>query len=80
MPSEADRSARPSERVAQALATDEWDDVLGGLGAIRWYRFEHRPGRGAHRTLTLLVGDREIQVGVSPGGRSVRVFVDGKEA
>ncbi len=79
MPDRAKRSPKPSERVAQALATNEWDAILGGLGAIHWYRFEHRPGRGDYRTLTLIVGEREIQVGVSPTGRSVRVFVDGNE-
>lgn len=71
---------KPSARVTKALATGDWAEVLGGLGALYWYRFEHRPGRGDHRTLILVVGEREIQVGVSPSGRSVRVFVDGTEA
>jgi hypothetical protein len=80
MPRQGNDSPKPSERVAKALATDQWDAVMDGLVAAHWFRFEHRPGRGPHRVLKMLVGERDIEVVVSPTGRSVRVYVDGNEA
>lgn len=73
-------SPKPSKRVAEAIASEQWDRVMDGLVAAHWFRFEHRPGRGPHRVLKMLVGEREIEIVVSPSGRSVRVFVDGNEA
>lgn len=80
MPRQGNVTPKPSERVAKAITTDQWDPVMDGLVAAHWFRFEHRPGRGPCRVLKMLVGQREIEVVVSPSGRSVRVFVDRKEA
>lgn len=70
---------RASERVMMAVLEAGWDSACDGLAAVMWHRFEFRKGRGDHRTLHVLAGDREVQVGISPSGRSVRVFVDGEE-
>lgn len=53
---------------------------VGSRGAVRWFTYEPRAGLGAYEVIDLDVGDRHVQVSVSPTGRSVRVFVDGTEA
>lgn len=53
-----------------------WVTVLGGFGALASFTFDRGP-RGVYQLLDLYVGDRRIEVTVSPTGRSVQVFVDG---
>ena len=44
--------------------------------AVSMISHEWRTGRGQHRTLIVRTPEQEIQIGVSPSGRSVRIFVD----
>jgi len=74
------RTAQPSFRVHRAIEKADWTPAADGLAALMWHRFEFRKGRGDYRTVHLLAGEREVQVSISPSGRSVRVFVDGVEA
>lgn len=68
-------------RAQQALSDPdgEWADVADGDAALRWFRFGPDRRRGDYRVIDLLVGDRHVQVAVSPSGRSVQVFVDGEK-
>lgn len=74
----ADRGAavKRSEKVSRALEAGG-ADVLDGFGAVRWFRFGTETGQ--YLALDLWVGERRVEVTVSPTGRSVRVFVDGVE-
>lgn len=67
---------KPTERVRNALNAD-YHGLFDGAGAVTWFRFSHRGG--TYRTAKLLAGDREVEVSMSPKGRSVRVWVDGTE-
>jgi hypothetical protein len=69
---------RPHRDVAAAVAAG-WSAACDGLAAVSWFRFNARKGRGPHRTLDVRAGDRRVQIGISPRGRVVRVFVDGTE-
>lgn len=68
-----------SERVTKALEAG-WTPACDGLAAVSWFTMRRRPNEEESRFLEALVGDRKIQIYISPTGRSVRVFVDGKEA
>lgn len=69
---------RPHKRVAEAIAAG-WAPVCDGLAAMSWFRFVAHKGRGPRRTIDVHAGDRHVQIGMSPRGRVVRVFVDGTE-
>lgn len=70
--------SRVGERVRSALAAG-WYSFADGMAALSWIRYEARPGRGMAHNLTVRAGDREVQIGISPGGQSVQVFVDGQQ-
>ena len=65
----------PSADVAQAQRCG-WTRILGGDGAAQWFTFNRGP-RGVYKQMIVLVGDRRIEIIVSPTGRSVQVYVDG---
>jgi hypothetical protein len=48
--------------------------VVAPLTQVTW-----KKRRGPHRVLGILTNYRSVEVHVSPTGRSVRVFVDGRE-
>lgn len=79
MPRQGKRSPKPSAKVAKAITEADWDPICDGLAAAYWFKFETRPGRGPHRVLKVLAGEREVEVCISPTGQSVRVFVDHDE-
>lgn len=56
-----------------------WSPLLDGLAAAQQYSIERRAGEGLSRALQVRAGARDVEVYVSPGGRSVRVWVDGRE-
>lgn len=73
-------AAQPSETVTRSLEAG-WTQACDGLAALSWCRFRYREhDHGPYRLLDVHVGERRIQVSISPTGRSVRVFVDGTEA
>lgn len=65
--------AKPSEQVKRIA--EAWDGTLAGPFVIRFFPI------GDRSVMVLNAGDpmREVQFCVSPKGRSVRVWVDGKE-
>lgn len=69
---------KPSDRVRSALAAG-WYSACDGLAAVTWHRFQPDKRQGEYRTLTIRAGEREIQVSISPSGRSTRIYVDGRE-
>lgn len=68
----------PTERVKAALAAG-WYVCCDGEAAVNWFRFQPDSRRGHYRNLTVRAGEREVQIGISPTGKAVRVFVDGRE-
>lgn len=78
--SRTDVRPQPSEAVARALAREWWSPACDGLAAVTSWNVKRRPNERESRFLDVLAGDRKVQVYISPGGRSVRVFVDGTEA
>lgn len=72
-------TATASDRVVRAIGAGA-TSLLDGLGAITWYRHKRaQTDMLPYRFADLYVGDRHVQVSVSPRGRSTRVFVDGVE-
>lgn len=67
-----------SDQVKGALLNGFYA-ACDGLAAVSWFRFQPDARRGQYRNLTIRAGDREVQVGISPTGRAIRIFVDGKE-
>ncbi len=80
MPDKGDRTAKPSQRVANALALEGVVPACDGLVAISAHSVQSRPNEPASRFLHIYAGERRVEVYLSPTGRSVRVYVDGKEA
>jgi hypothetical protein len=72
--------AQASQQVTTALSREWWSPACDGLAAVTSWRVKRRPNESESHFLDVLAGERKIQVYVSPTGRSVRVFVDGKEA
>jgi len=69
---------KASERVVRALEAD-WVPACDGLVALSANRARRSANEPEHTFLTVLAGERHIQVSLSPTGRSVRVYVDGAE-
>lgn len=77
-------SPKPSKQVQRLLSPDDGYQpfataVLGGAGAVMGHSFQRRPNEDLSYFLDVYVGEKHIQVYVSPTGRSVRVYVDGTE-
>lgn len=68
-----------SERVTKALEAG-WSSACNGLAALSWFTMRRRANEGGSMFIDVLAGERKVQIYVSPTGRSVRVYVDGKEA
>lgn len=62
-------------QISRALGAG-WTPV-GDFGVTTWFTFD--TGRGTCRQMIVLVGERRIEISVSPTGRSVQVYVDGKK-
>lgn len=71
--------AKPSRRVSELIAVG-WTSACDGLAALNWFAIKRRPNEGTYRVIDLYAGERRVEVYISPAGRSVRVYVDGKEA
>lgn len=55
--------------------------TAAGPAAVSWFTYRHRMrDAGPYHFVNVRAGDHEVQISVSPTGRSVRVFVDGQEA
>lgn len=67
------------EHVRKALQAG-WTAACDGLIALSWYRMRHprHPERGEYRTLSIRAGSRSVEITISPSGRSVSVYVDGR--
>lgn len=70
---------KASERVTKALESD-WTPACDGLVAISAHQVKRRPNEDYSRFLHVLAGERRVEIYLSPTGKSVRVYVDGKEA
>ena len=55
-----------------------WTPVLDGDGAVAWFTHDLHGGKGRYKVLDVLVKEHQIQVSVSPTGRSVQIYVDGE--
>ncbi len=80
MPDRAHPIPRPSAQVAKALSVEGTVSACDGLVAISAHSVQRRPTEGRSMFLHVLAGERRVEVYLSPAGRSVRVYVDGKEA
>lgn len=79
MPRQGNDTPKPSRRVAELLAIG-WTSACDGLAALSWFTMQRRPNEGVSRFIDVYAGERRFQVYISPAGRSVPVYVDGKEA
>ena len=70
---------KASERVIKALENGD-TPACDGLVAISAHQVKRRPNEDYSRFLHVLAGERRVEIYLSPTGRSVRVYVDGKEA
>ena len=52
--------------------------MLDGHGAVAWFTLDLHGGKGRYKVLDVLVKEHQIQVSVSPTGRSVQIHVDGE--
>lgn len=71
---------KASEQVTKALEREWWQSACDGSVAVSSWKIKRRPNEGESHFLDVLAGERKVQIYVSPTGRSVRVYVDGKEA
>ena len=71
---------KASERVTNALSIEGTVPDCDGLVAISAHQVKRRPNEDYSRFLHVLAGERRVEIYLSPTGRSVRVYVDGKEA
>lgn len=78
MPRQGERSPKQSRQVAERIAIG-WTSLCAGMAAISTWRMERRPGEGHSQFIDIVAGHREVQVYISPTGRSVRVYVDHDE-
>ena len=68
-----------TERVARAIEAG-WRPACEGMAAVAsWGVFRRKNDPRPYHFVDVLAGDRQVQVSISPNGRSVRVFVDGDE-
>lgn len=67
-----------SRRVVRAIEAG-WTPACDGRAAVSGGHISRTPGAPPYWLLDVIAGRRQIQVSISPAGRSVRVFVDGKE-
>jgi hypothetical protein len=51
---------------------------MDGAGATCWFTFD-RGSKGVYRIMDVVVGDHNVQICVSPTGRSVQIHVDGEK-
>lgn len=63
-------------QISRALGAG-WTPV-GDFGAATWFTFD-TGARGTYQQMIVLAGERRVEISVSPTGRSVQVYVDGKK-
>ena len=63
-------------QISRALGAG-WTPV-GDFGAATWFTFD-AGARGTYQQMIVLAGERRVEISVSPTGRSVQVYVDGKK-
>jgi hypothetical protein len=70
--------ANASDKVKNAIEHGD-SSLCDGFIAAHWYTFDIKQDGRPYRVIHLKAGDRDIEINVSPAGRSVRVFVDRTE-
>lgn len=73
-------TTKASDQVTKALSIEGTVSACDGLVAISAHQVKRRPNEDYSRFLHVLAGERRVEIYLSPTGRSVRVYVDGKEA
>lgn len=66
-------------RLQQMANSGTWSMACNGNAGVRWFTIRRRTTEPASSILTVRTEHREVEVYISPAGRSVRIFVDGEE-
>ena len=66
----------PTRKVQESIEAG-WSATCDGLAAVAWFRLD--TADAPRHALKVRAGGREVEVYISPTGRSVRVWVDHEE-